>query len=608
MCGILGRFQFKKKIELEQCFFLALGKMAHRGPDDQGYYCHENIFLGMRRLSIIDTEGGHQPISNEDGSIWVVMNGEIYNYLELRQDLINQGHIFKTYSDTEVILHLYEQYGLEGIKYLNGMFAFALYDQKQKLCWVARDRLGIKPFYYFQDAESFSFSSDLNSLKSLIGQNFSWDSESLAHYCAFNFVPQKKSIYEKVTKLAPAHMLLIASDGLITDQCYWQLENSSQKFNGKSLDDACHQLEFLLHSGMALQLRSDVPLAISLSGGVDSSSIAALAAEQIGEITTYTVDFQGKRSEDLFYARQVSQKYKTRAREILIHESDFFNDESYFKYLDEPVADSAMYASYRVAKAAREDGIKVLLSGAGGDEIFGGYHRHFRKLNGHQGYQYLPVWIRKIFGLGLEPLDMQIGLRLADQRFDHVIAMSGAQFGLYSYIAKPDFFKKIKNSVLTEFEEITSDPYSRMKIDLKSYLVDNILALTDKSTMAASIEGRVPLLDHRLVEFAFSLPPEINFHGGMKGLFKYAMREKLPVDLLNRSKEGFNAPVKTWLTPGRHPRCERRLESLCDGPLNEVLDYKKLREVLDGKVKLKNVFQSIYHLYFLATWMEHQGQ
>jgi len=397
MCGICGITNFfncpVKTDELKAM----ISPMKHRGPDDEGYYLEGNTGIAMCRLSIIDVEKGHQPISNEDQSIWVVLNGEIYNYIEIRKYLKKKGHVFRTNSDTEVIVHLYEEKGLNALEYLNGMFAFALYDSQLKGLWLVRDRLGIKPLYYVELNKRFMFSSDLNSINTL--HRFDIDEGSFLKYLGFAYIPTPNTIYKNVKKLYPAQYLWI-KNGNITCNRYWTLPEK-QMWNGGNCE-AKVKLEELLADSVKLQLRSDVPLGVFLSGGLDSSGIVAFASKAgFNQLNTMTINFKSKNGEDSKFAREVSSQYESIHTEIdfgwdtLVKELD-----ELINFLDEPVSDSAIIPTFLLSKIARDKGIKVILTGAGGDEIFGGYLRHHQSLIGSPRWiaENLPKPVRKTIG------------------------------------------------------------------------------------------------------------------------------------------------------------------------------------------------------------------
>jgi len=609
MCGICGITNFfncpVKTDELKAM----ISPMKHRGPDDEGYYLEGNTGIAMCRLSIIDVEKGHQPISNEDQSIWVVLNGEIYNYIEIRKYLKKKGHVFRTNSDTEVIVHLYEEKGLNALEYLNGMFAFALYDSQLKGLWLVRDRLGIKPLYYVELNKRFMFSSDLNSINTL--HRFDIDEGSFLKYLGFAYIPTPNTIYKNVKKLYPAQYLWI-KNGNITCNRYWTLPEK-QMWNGGNCE-AKVKLEELLADSVKLQLRSDVPLGVFLSGGLDSSGIVAFASKAgFNQLNTMTINFKSKNGEDSKFAREVSSQYESIHTEIdfgwdtLVKELD-----ELINFLDEPVSDSAIIPTFLLSKIARDKGIKVILTGAGGDEIFGGYLRHHQSLIGSPRWiaENLPKPVRKTIGNIWSLFQPQRGIRAKDPRIAFGSECSGADLSFIKKIVKKDHYNSILKYIYEPFMNLErvgkkhNYSYERMELDLQNYLVDDVLSLTDKATMAASIEGRVPLLDHRIVEFAFSLPCSLNLADSKpKGLFTQTLSDYLPYNLLNRSKEGFNAPTITWMLESV---ADVVLEELLSSPtqiVKEIIDLPALEKVLLDTSQRRNAGNTIFGLYFFNRWL-----
>ena len=384
MCGIAGIVAWDGRQISTSELKLMTDRMVQRGPDDEGFFTAGSVGLGMRRLSIIDVEGGHQPLSNEAGDLHLVFNGEIFNHLELRHQLIARGHVFRSASDAEVVLHLYEDQGIDALAELNGMFAFALHDSRSQALWIARDRLGIKPLFYAVSRDHISFASDIKALREAYSTDI--EPQQVLKYLALSYAPGAETVWHGVRKLPPAHYLWIEG-GRVTLEKYWSL-NGIGAWNG-SLEAAQEQLEALLQDAIRLQLRSDVPLGVFLSGGLDSSTIVALAAEQsTAPLRTFTIGFAGKGSADEYFARQIAKRYATSNIEIPMGPAEAAKAiDELLLILDEPLADSALLPAYWLSKVARDEGVKVLLNGAGGDEIFGGYVRHWPARIGS------PTWV-----------------------------------------------------------------------------------------------------------------------------------------------------------------------------------------------------------------------
>lgn len=603
MCGIFGAVNTNGPVDPRITRILA-DHMFYRGPDDEGVHVSYNWAIGMRRLSIIDVEGGHQPISNENGTLFLVCNGEIYNYLELRVELEGRGHQFKTKSDVEVLLHLYEDYGFEAIHRLNGMFAFALYDMCNQRLWIARDRLGIKPLYFSSGPSEFIFSSELSGLAAALNARFA--RQSIVDYLGYSYIPAPQTAYEGISKLRPGEELILTSRGL-EQRLYWQPKVQGS-WHG-SLMQAKEELDGLLVDAIKLQLISDVPLGVLLSGGVDSSAIASYAAGLGGGIPlrTFTIDFVGKNGNDAAYAEILSNSLGTHHTLVKVTAEDQFNAlGELIAGMDEPMSDSAIVPTYIISRAARAEGVKVLLSGAGGDEIFGGYPRHF------PGRVYSSAWFATLspllrrtaaFGLGLANPALKIRLATAARNF--AVNISGVNFQFLSAaLRSEDEYSRLLHKIDRDFSEaISKQAYPLMMMDVVNYLPNNILALTDKATMAASVEGRVPLLDHRIVEFAFSIPEELNLlHGGQKGLFKQVLRNRLPAKLLDREKEGFNAPIHDWVQ-----RWPRRLRDELIGSfspeLEEIVDRRVVEKWLGDERMRRMGGASLYAVYVMNKWL-----
>ena len=604
MCGIFGLINFdNSSVEMSQLRIMA-DKMTHRGPDDEGFWKDNNVAIGMRRLSIIDVEGGHQPITNEAGDIHLVMNGEIYNYKELRLELIEKGHKFSSNSDVEVIIHLYEEMGTDCIHKLNGMFAFSLFDQSKKRMWIARDRLGIKPLYYYNNNEKFVFSSDLNSLNAVIKAEF--DLWALTTYLGYSYIPAPLTPYQNIVKLMPGEQLII-EDGAISKKQYWLVRNNEDWEGG--IEEAKNELKIMLEESMKLEMRSDVPLGVFLSGGVDSSALAALAAKSNSKhkIRTFTINFMDKKGEDSHYAKKVNDHIKAEPFMINVTAEEQFNAlKELIVKLDEPMSDSAIVPTYIISREARNQGVLVLLSGAGGDEIFGGYPRHFPGQIGSASWFSSLPWVFRNF---LSPFwilfNSALKIRLSSAANNFAVMISGANLELLrKSLISNDHFTNLLKMYSTSYAKANSKKsYPLMKMDLYDYLPNNVLALTDKASMAASIEVRVPLIDHRLVELAFSFPEDVNiFNGDQKGLFKEVLGPLLPKGVISRKKEGFNAPVHLWVENWLDEIHEELFENTSD-EIKKIINMSIVRKWFDKPRLRKKASETLYSLYVLNRWI-----
>ena len=603
MCGIYGLINFNDKPIEKELLFAMGDKMIHRGPDGEGYITFDKIGIGMRRLAIIDPSGGQQPISNEDETIYIVLNGEIYNHTELRNELLQRGHRFKTKSDVECVIHLYEELGTACINRLNGMFAFALFDKKQNRLWLARDRLGIKPLFYLKSDKQFIFSSDLNAIKTI--KNVTVKEEALIKYLGFSYVPEPETIYHDVYKLGCGEQITIENSNF-KHSSYWTPHVSST-FVG-SIQEATSKLEAILFESSKLQIRSDVPIGVFLSGGIDSSAIAAFVAKLNTQnaIKTFTVNFLGKRGQDSKYAKIIADTIEAKHNVIELDSSNLaLALDELLPLMDEPLSDSAIVPTYIISKYAKKKGIKVLLSGAGGDEVFGGYKRHFPMRFGSAAWIAQHKLIRNLFKIITKYSHPHLSRRLASPARNFAISISGANLELLSEaFNNNEHFHKL----LLNFEKIFYDASSpkiidRMRLDLQTYLPNNIMSLTDKATMAASVEGRVPLLDHRLVEFAFSLPSDFNpLWGKDKGLFKNLLINHLPKEILNRKKEGFSAPMNNWVESDPKIISEELLGNTTP-ILKNLLNFKIIENWLKNPKKRHVAGDTIFSIYILNKWL-----
>lgn len=610
MCGIAGIVNLDSRAVTVRELKNMTDNMIQRGPDDDGFFVVDSIGIGMRRLSIIDVSGGHQPLSNEDDTIHLVLNGEIYNHHELRKELVAKGHVFKTGSDAEVLIHLYEDKGVDAINDLNGMFAFALYDKKRKVTWIARDRLGIKPLFFFKSDSQLVFASDINALRAAVDARIS--PNQFLSYLAFGYTPNGETVWSNVRKLDAGAYFWIERNN-VNKKFYWQLEEQSD-WSG-NLDDARQELDFLLRDSIKLQLRSDVPLGVFLSGGLDSSAIVSYASDLLDvPLHTFTIDFEGKKSDDIKYSAIVSARCKTSHIEILMGARDAITAiDELIPMLDEPIADSGMLPAYWLSKHARNQGIKVLLNGAGGDEIFGGYGRHWPSRFPTPGWvaNNLSSMLRNVISIAWSKVKPNWAVRASDPVYEWASNVSGINFDVARQIVNDnELYSTMLKNVKSEYQGIYAtskgpiNRYKRMKVDLHKYLPEDVLSLTDKATMAASVEGRVPLLDHRLVEFAFSLPPDINcLNHTPKGLFKDVLSSRLPQELLLRKKEGFNSPDSVWLDGRSGINLQEELLENMSPLVSEIFSRKMLEGVLRNPQHRRASASMLFGLFLLNRWL-----
>jgi asparagine synthase (glutamine-hydrolysing) len=532
------------------------GAMVHRGPDEEGVYLGDGVALGMRRLSIIDLDHGQQPICNEDGSVWIVFNGEIYNYRELRRDLERKGHTFRTASDTETIVHLYEDLGPRCVDPLRGMFAFAIWDVRQRRLLLARDRLGIKPLYYAERDGELLFASELKPMLQLphVGRSVSW--EAASHLFTSLATPSSQSIVAGIRKLEPARIATATADRPLQIERYWDVafipdEESSE-------DELVERLRALLVESVTLHQVSDVPVGAFLSGGIDSSAIVAtMAPIASGRVKTFSIGFAEAGYDELGYARQVAAAFGTDHYDLIVRPDVVRIVEDLTWYLDEPFGDTSAIPTYMVSKLAAEH-VKVVLSGDGGDELFAGYDKYLVERR-ERRLDKVPGAIRGVAGA--------IGRRMPEgmrgRRFLQHVALDGPRRYLHAStlfaaaqlrnLFQDDAFEAVSQhdplaASLATLEPTGDDWLAAIQYrDLESYLPLDILTKVDRMTMAHSIEARPPLLDHKLVEFAATIPARLRLRGGTtKYLLKRAMRGILPDAIIDRPKHGFAVPLAHW--------------------------------------------------------------
>lgn len=596
MCGICAIFNYGTRQPVAADILKrAADAMAHRGPDDEGFHLDGELGLGNRRLSIIDLPGGHQPISNEDETIWITFNGEIYNFRELRPGLESRGHRFRTSTDTETIVHLYEEYGTKCLEHLRGMFAFALWDSRERRLFVARDRLGIKPLYYRQEPGRLILASELRALRELCERPLEVDPQAVYDFFGFRYIPAPRTFYHTVEKLLPGHYLIADSGGVRT-QAYWDIPEEIE--DGRSADDLGREVVEQLRESIRLRLIADVPLGVFLSGGTDSSAVVALMAELGARpLKTFCVGFAEPGFSELPYARQVADRYKTEHHELVVKAQDVAEElPRLVAFRGEPVAEPTDVALFKISQLASRS-VKVVLAGEGGDELFAGYSKYAAdRLAGlvsalprnvtRSIARLLPIGQRRA-KVALETL----GIKNAAER-------SATWFASFSRLERealfaPDFLAEVDEAHPARvFEQVLEkargrSPLKRMLYaDLKIWLPDNLLLRGDQMTMAASIEERVPFLDHKLVELAARIPGRLLARGfRTKVLLKQALRPYLPREILYRRKIGFTVPVGPWFRKELRPMVNDLLLSPATHAhtyFNKKTTEQFVREHLDG--------------------------
>ena len=576
MCGIHGILNFDGQRVLPDTLSAMGSVTRHRGPDDEGMHIDADCGIAMRRLSIIDLAGGHQPLSNVEQTLWLVCNGEIYNYRELRAELQAKGYHFKTGSDSEVLLHLYHAEGDAFVQRLNGMFDFALWDAPRRRLLIGRDRLGVKPLYVLQDGQRLAFASEAKALLALPGVRAELDPAVVAGYLHLGYVAAPDCIFKGIRKLPPATLLSVEG-GQVREWRYWRLPAEIE--HGVSEREWTERVRVQMEESVRMQMVSDVPIGAFLSGGVDSSAVVGFMAKHSQQpIRTYAIGFSGGEAEALYnelpYARRVAEMFGTQHREIVVQPDVVSLLPKLLWHMDEPLSDTAFITTFLVSEFARQD-VKVILSGVGGDELFGGYRRY---LGGHYARRLrtLPQWLRRgaAFAAGHLPADRHSGLlnglRLAkgflasaelsdDERYRSYLQVLDRQtvtaLMLRPGVAGPDALAQAFAGAGSQ------DELNRLfAVDAQTQLPDDLLLLTDKMSMAVSLECRVPLLDHKLVELAAAMPASIKVRDGrLKHVMKESLAGLLPQDILDRKKRGFGTPMGAWLKRELAPMLRRLL-------------------------------------------------
>ncbi|MFC9777955.1 asparagine synthase (glutamine-hydrolyzing) [Paenibacillus chitinolyticus] len=608
MCGITGVMYFEDREPSVSMLQQMTDVIHHRGPNDSGFWTENRIGLGFRRLSIIDIAEGHQPLCNEDESVWIIFNGEIYNYKSLRSMLQDRGHVFRTNSDTEVIVHLYEEFGEECVKHLRGMFGFAIWDRRKKQLFAARDHFGIKPFYYQYNDRQLLFGSEIKSLVASGSVNPSIRTESLMNYLTFQYVPEPNTMFEGIQKLPPAHYIKASFDGEMSIHRYWDpmFEPVDRPFG-----EYVEQIRETLKDSVVHHMVSDVERGCFLSSGIDSTAIAA-HMRQIEPIRTFSVGFEGPNNETLI-AAETAKALGTEHYSKIITREDFFNTlPKAVWHQDEPVADPSAIALYHVAQLAREH-VTVTLSGEGADELFGGY-RIYREPLSLAPLESLPLSVRrmlhrlvKMLPAGMKGRNYLLrGTTPLEERFLGNAKIFTEDMKAEVLRVDSEMFKRYQNpfQIAAQYYDKTKhqDPVTRMQyIDMNLWMPGDILMKADKMTMAHSLELRVPLLDKELFEVARRIPTKYRIaEGTTKHIFRKAMEGIVPDFILNRPKLGFPVPLRDWL---KGPTGSTMVEQI---KASGIEDYVKI-DAIERMAKLHQNGQGDYArrlwtIYMFALW------
>lgn len=623
MCGICGKIQFHPQSKVApELIHRMTDQLRHRGPDAEGFYVHNEVGFGHRRLKIIDLQGGKQPMFNEDGSLVIIFNGEIYNFKELRDQLQKHGHAFRTNSDTEVLVHGYEQWQTELLSRLRGMFAFAIWDDRNKTLFIARDRMGKKPLYYIADQHAITFGSELKSLLADSSVPREIDPAALDAYFALGYIPSPKTIFRDIFKLPPSSYMLWHA-GKLKIAKYWDcVFNSNGHYTEK---EAIETLQSQLADAVNVRLLSDVPLGAFLSGGLDSSSVVAMMSRVKSDpVVAASISFRESAFDEIGFSRVVARHCKIQMHEYVVTPDLDTILPKLVWHFDEPFADASAVPTYYVSQVARQH-VTVALSGDGGDENFAGYTRRYR-FEALENYwrERIPGFVRSGIIRPLAHLYPKADwlprfLRAKTALTNLSVTPAGGYFNSLSIMPTSvrhnlltnDFKKKVDSdfafSLFTRLfdESKTKDAVSRAQyVDMKTFLAEDVLVKVDRMSMAHGLEVRSPLLDHKLVEFAASLPSDAKLRNGVsKFILKKAMEEILPRDIIYRHKHGFEAPVSNWL---RHDLKELAAGYLFNGSHeNGMLNEKYLyRMWLSHQNRVRDYSFALWAVLIYKIWYE----
>jgi len=622
MCGFVGEFNFNETKINENILRGMRDCLRHRGPDDSGIYCDKSIGLGFRRLSILDlTPTGHQPMSNEDGTIWIVFNGEIYNFQELRPSLEKKGHKFKSYTDTETIIHLYEEEGEQCIQKLRGMFAFAIWDSRREQLFIARDRIGKKPLKYYHDDAGIIFASELKALLRHPRVPRDMDPEAIHHYLTLQYVPAPLTGFRKIKKLKPGYFLLIRKNH-IEEKEYWRLNYSSKTV--KSEEEWKYDIIQKFEESVKLRLISDVPLGAFLSGGIDSSAVVAMMAKHSsGPVKTFSIGFNEATHNEMPYARTIAKQFGTDHTEFIVEPKAVDILPKIVYHYEEPYADSSALPTYYLSEMTRQN-VTVALNGDGGDENFAGYERYPIFLFAEWMRRNVPSPVLKAIELmsGFTARIYPTTLTDRAHRFASSLEYSAARryleymqyFSdeLKATIYHSEFLsrkqkRKTSDLITEKFNESqTKDSLDQLLYtDITTYLPDDLLVKVDIASMAVSLEARSPLLDHQLMELTASIPPSLKIRGYQKKyIFRQALRGIIPDEILDRKKMGFGVPIEHWFRGSLNNYIR---EHLLDGRFarRNIIRNDFVSDLIEKHIKGKvNYAYQLWALLMLELWFE----
>lgn len=613
MCGIAGIVRFDRPVSKNEIESMT-ASLAHRGPDGEGIWVGRNAALGHRRLSIIDLETGRQPMCNEDETVWITYNGEIYNYRQLREQLSARGRKFRTHSDTEVIIHAYEEWGDDCVTHFRGMFAFGIVDTKKQRVFLARDHMGIKPLVYYEGRNCFAFSSEIQALRKVEGAVLEMDLQAVDQYLTLQYIPAPRSIYHQVKKLPPAHRMSISLDGRQSEpEPYWSVGFRPNRSKNES--DWLEELDAVLHDSVKSHLVADVPFGAFLSGGVDSGAIVAYMAQILGApVKTFSIGFAEDEYNELKYAEMMAKRWGTEHHFEIVKPDALGILPSLVSHYGEPFGDSSAIPTYYVSKLARKH-VPMVLTGDGGDELFGGYHSYLSwmtYLENDPG-RHRPLW---------KKMGRKIAQRLFPQRYppipfhgeslDNWLSMISYMPGSLRHNLWRKDYQSITKHPLEAFEKEYDRTQSLSKLnrvqymDLKTYLPFDILTKVDIASMVHGLETRTPFVDINVIEFALSIPEQFNMKKNTKGewegklLLKKAMKKYYPAELVDRKKMGFGVPLQEWFEPKGSLAPLLREKLL--GQQSKVMELFE-PSVVEGLLE-KNASGQIWLILFLEEWLQ----
>ena len=616
MCGIAGKLFFDRQKNVESNELKRMtDSISHRGPDDEGHFIDDNVGLGFRRLSIIDVSHGHQPLSNNNETIWITFNGEIYNFKELRTELISRNYVFRTNSDTEVIVNLYEEFGERCVDHLRGIFAFVIWDQRNKKLFGARDHLGVKPFYYYVDKYQFVWGSEIKAIKAAEEVSTRISIKSLDQYLSYGHMLKSESIYQEIHKLHPGMSFTIEPLNGPEVRFYQFWEVASKPNYSKSHSELEGELRRELEQSVKLQMISDVPIGAFLSGGVDSSSIVAMMSKfSERPVKTFSIGFEEKDFDETKYAQMVAKKYGTEHHEMIVEPESIDLLPDLVNLFDEPFADSSAVPMYYLSKFAREH-VTVALSGDGGDELFAGYSRYQNMLKLHNR-----PFNNKLFNEAASFVHKLTPDYFELKKWSYYFGIDSNNIGAVMGIFKPYERRKLYlDWVIDELDDYESeadkvflsasfsgDFISRMQqLDLSTYLVDDVLTKVDRTSMANSLEVRVPILDRKVVEFSSTIPSCMKINKmDQKIIFKDAMKDALPEDIVTHKKQGFSVPMSMWFRESLKDYLSDTLLS-SDAKINDYFSRDAVREIVSIHNKgFRDYSSKIWALLFLEEWLQ----